>query len=252
MARILLAVALLMLAGSPVAAQDPGEEEAPPPEGQVIGLLMVPTLMPPNACAPVTVGTSVPLYATRGAPTPIGEIRVVRGPLEPDARASSCQEGPDVRVTVRGATFGLVTEEHGYEEESLMVTAAEPGWYQIRTGGTPGLLWMRHPPGVVYRPLAELFKDSLTYLNDGWDRRLYTSPYGGFTVIPRLSARNGRFEPAVNVNEVAVVDGVYWARVTFVESCDPYAPMPQGRGWVKVHEPKPTWRPTLWFYSRGC
>lgn len=251
MTRMLLTIALSMPLAAPSAAQDDADQAATNAEGHVVGLLMVPDLMPPNPCAPVTVGFSVSLFDARNAATSVGELRVVRGPLGADAAASRCDEGPQVRVLVGGTSFPVATEEHSYEETSLVVTAIEQGWYQIRTGGAPGLLWMRHQPGSVYRSLAQLFDGTLTYLGENWDRRLYTSPGGTFAITPRLTPAEESPQLAVKVDEVVVVDGVYWARVTFVTSCDG-EPSHRGSGWVRVHGPMPSPLPMLWFYSRGC
>lgn len=215
--------------------------------GHVIGLLMVPELMPPDSCTPFP-PAAVPLYPARGASTPIGELRGAgRSPS-----ATVC-EFPDVRAIVGRSSFEIATDEHAYEERSLIVTAATPGWYQVFTGGRPELVWMRPTARSVYRPLDRLYEDGLTYLRAEWDRRLYASPNGAFSELARLSAGDQHFEPMVKVDEVALVEGTYWARVTFIENlCDPEKPSGQGRGWVRVHGPQPSARPILWFHARGC
>lgn len=206
---------------------------------------MVPELMPGD-CQPFA-PASLPLYAARGG-APIGEMRGAGRPP-----TTTVCEFPDVRAVFGRRSFEIATEEHGYEERSLIVTATVPGWYQVATGGRPALVWVRPTARSVYRPLAELFKESLTYLGEEWDRRLYTSPGGSFSLLARPVAANERFEPMVEVNEVARVKGVYWADVTFIENpCTPDEPSGRGRGWVRVHGPQPSDGPVLWFHSRGC
>ena len=246
--RTLVALAVLALMSVPVHAQDFEDEPEKVFEGHVVGLLSVPTIMPPNPCAPVKVGNSVPLYLRPGDAAPIGELRVIRGPLGADAIASSCKDGPEVHVVLPGRSFPVATEEHAYEESSLVVTTASHGWYQIRTGGEPGLLWLRHTSGSTYRNLAALFEHGMTYLTETWDGRLYTRPSGTSTV-----SHNGLpDEQGVVLYEMVRVAGASWARVTFIEHCTDDKPPPRPTGWVKIHAPKPSEVPVVWFYARGC
>jgi hypothetical protein len=243
---VLLQGLLLALAISPLQAQ-PGRD------GKTIGLLHVPEILPANICADVQLGV-YPLFAAPEGRR-IGELRVVRGPLQPSPDRGSCLDGPDVQAVLGRASFAVPTQEHGYEEPSLVVTETARGWFRILTGGQPEFAWMRPTRRSLYRPLAALFADSLTYLRDDWDGRLYSSPYGSFRLVSRPDAADGNREISVKVNEVSVVDGVYWARITFIpEPCsnDENEMRAVGRGWVRVHQAEPSWRPMLWFHSRGC
>lgn len=211
----------------------------------VIGLLEVPELMPADPCrvfAPVV----LPLYASPEASIPIGQLHG-----SGRATATPC-EFPEVRLLVGEASQPIAIEEHGYEEQSLLVAEVRGGWYRILTGATPASAWLRPSPGHVYRPLAQLYKDTLTYLSDRWDRRLYARPNGGVRLVSAGSTPERRFEPSIRVEQVTVVDGVHWARVTFVENpCDGDRGPVQGLGWVRVHDANHD-RPVLWFHSRGC
>jgi hypothetical protein len=180
--RTILTLALLILIGPSAAAQISGEYEGPAPEGHVIGLLQVPEVRPSDPCGDVE-KVSLRLYAAPGAAKPIGSIQVLKGPQKLDNY--NCGSPPDVRVILGRTSTELLTEAHGYDAESLIVTAVQPGWYQIRTGSTPALAWIAATPRSIYRPLAELFVDSLTYLTHAWDRRLFNSPNGAHRQLPR-------------------------------------------------------------------
>ena len=162
---------------------------------KTIGLLAVPELMPGDSCEPFPPAT-VPLYAARGG-RPIGELRGAGRP----ATATVC-EFTEVRAVIGRSSFEMATDEHGYEERALIVTATAPGWYRVFTGGRPELVWIKATPRSVYRPLKDLFEDSLTYLTDDWDRRLYTSPFGAFTRVPKPAGAEAPVEQTVEVHEV--------------------------------------------------
>lgn len=245
MTHTLLCLTLLALVVSPSLAQNPPQTRGGDRKGYVIGLLMVPELLPGD-CEPFAPAT-LPVFAVPGG-APIGELR---GEGRPPA-VTVC-EFPEVRAVIGGASFDVATAEHGYEEPSLIVTATRGGWYQVATGGRPALVWMKPTARSVYRPLAALFTDSLTYLGPEWDRRLYTRPGGAFSVLAPPPGAGELFEPSVDVGEVTLFRGVYWARVTMVTSpCTPDEPAAQGSGWVRVHGPEAPARPILWFHSRGC
>jgi hypothetical protein len=199
----------------------------------------------PGDCEPFPPAT-VPIYASRDG-QPIGELRGSGRP----ATATVC-EFPDVRAVIGPSSFDIATDEHGYEERALIVTATAPGWYRVFTGGRPERVWIKATPRSVYRRLKELFAESLTYLTADWDRRLYARPFGSFTRAPRPGDADATTEQTVDVHEVTVVKGVYWARVSFVAGCDARQPTTQGHGWVRVHRPAPAQSVMLWFYSRGC
>lgn len=237
--RSSLLAALLVTAGLPTLAQD--DAVAP-----LVGLLEVPELMPADPCR-VFAPIALPLYASPEAPTPIGHLRG-----SGRATATPC-EFPAVRVAVGAVSQQVATEEHAYEAQSLLVTEVRPGWYRILTGARPAVAWLRAGRDHVYRPLATLYEDGLTYLGDTWDRRLYTRPNGAVTRVLAEVPRGQRFQPVVRVDEVTVVDGIHWARVTFIENpCGETGSHLRGSGWVRVHAAGHRHRPVLWFYSRGC
>ena len=245
--RLVLAVSMLLLVVPAARAQDGGG-------GHVIGLLEVPDVIDLVRCQPTLEGP-VDLFASPSTRVKVGELRAA--PAQPTLAGHDfeCEGGHEVRIFLGSSPSGeLETLEHGYEEESLVVTATVPGWYRIRTGGEPALAWLRATPRSVYRPLSVLYEDGLTYLSEDWDGRVHVRPNGTFRVVPR-PWRDGDREISVRVDEVAAIAGVYWARITFVpEPCrsDESEMRAVGRGWVRVHQPLPSARPMLWFHSRGC
>jgi len=99
-------------------------------DDKTIGLLAVPELMPGDSCQPFP-PANVSLYAVPDG-RPIGELRGSGRA----ATATVC-EFPDVRAVIGQSSFEMATNEHGYEERALIVTATAPGWYRVFTGAIP-------------------------------------------------------------------------------------------------------------------
>ncbi len=156
------------------------------------------------------------------------------------------------RVQAGEQTGRLELKEHGYEEYSVVVLARRTvgGQRWARVALVSGSAWIPEPPGATFRSYADLVKESLAYLTEGWDGRVWDSPGG----VPRVVARRQikRPEHPADIFEYREVNGQLWFHVNvFSESpCETEQPVSLISGWVPAYNARGQW--TTDFYSRGC
>jgi hypothetical protein len=146
----------------------------------------------------------------------------------------------------------LIMKEHGYEELSLVVmerrTVAGQRWARIALANGRG--WLPEPTSAVFRAYADLVKESLAYLTEAWEGRVWDAPGGTAKVVPFRQIE--RPEHAADVLEYREVNGQLWLRVNiFSESpCEQQQPLSLIEGWIPAYNARGQW--TADFYSRGC
>lgn len=169
------------------------------------------------------------------------------------ARAAP-SEGGAVTLRLTGAE-PLLTAAYGYERVGALVVERSADWYRVALQGGASA-WIGPGDATDYHELASVLLESLTYLGDGWDGRLYAQPSlqaparlldGAWR---RVLEQGG--EISADVRETTVVDGRLWARLdVFRESpCQADMPAVAESGWVPVVASPD--RGAVWFYSRGC
>ncbi len=220
---IVLLVAATATAGVEVDAQlDEGE--------RILGLVEIPRVFPqvfPNPDSP---------------PREMGPVTLRSGPSS-QAEEVAVLETPDQVESL----------EHSYEESSAVVygyqRAEGQSWYGIRTAsGQFG--WLPQEEVGRFRPLAELFDDSLAYLTEDWDGRLFRVAGGGETgEAVRTTA--GHTPIAIASSEMVGTE-IYFLVVVLAESpCESMGPREVvAAGWVPAYSAADDLN--LWYYSRGC
>ena len=167
------------------------------------------------------------------------------------------------RRVVAGDKAGqLVLKEHGYEEYSVVVLERRTGsgqrWARVSLAADSlqagGSAWLPEPAGVAFRSYADLVKESLAFLTEAWDGRVWDSPGGAPPNLSKAVPFNQvkRPEHAADVFEYREVSGQLWLRVkVFSESpCETEQPVSLIEGWVPAYNTRGQW--TADFYSRGC
>lgn len=199
------------------------------------------------------------------------EIPELFGPIDPNGPPGQAATRPspirlhaepraDSRIVVIvRAREEIPSREHGYEELSAEVFAVEKGWYQVGAPGKRGWLPPRH--AGKFRSLETLLRDSLPYLTDDWDQKIWDKPNGASRPVPIQKEPVGDY-PSWQIARAGalVLDsrterGELWLEVQV------FAPdkrcleanfdlPPTHKGWVPAYARNG--RPNLWYYSRGC
>lgn len=226
-------VAVVLVAGSPAAAQD-----------RVLGLLSLPEVFGNGACDRFT-PSDVVLHAGPDSLPAIGRIRVDRYWTFHDG--GGC-EGLVVNVH-RTGTSGVrpfPTREQGYEEPAAVVLDQRGQWFKVRLAD--GAAWLLAASRDEFRSLESLLADGATYLTEAAIGPLVSVPGG----VARTGASSVAAERAVQVNEFRQVDGTLWLRIEVLREspCVAADPPVIDRGWIRAHAA--SGEPTVWFRSRGC
>ena len=139
--------------------------------------------------------------------------------------------------------------EHGYEMKSLEAYKEAEGWYMAGfiSDGVRKTGWISPADVVEFRSFKELLVNSMTYLTDDWDGRVWKepnvdAPYSYFT-LPYTD---------VNIVDSKSVGPELWFKVEIlsVGPCEAEEPKIVVVGWIKAYSK--TGDVNVWFYSRGC
>lgn len=145
----------------------------------------------------------------------------------------------------------LPTDESGYEVLSAVVYERAGAWFRIAL--QHGSAWMRRERADDFAPYPEILEETLPYIREGWDGRLWRVPAEGeAAAIPApWRAILGRH---VNVEVIGLrqVRSVRWVQVRIAtEVCGrTYEGVTATTGWIPAY--RASGEPSLWFYSRGC
>ena len=148
----------------------------------------------------------------------------------------------------------LVLKEHGYEEYSVVVLERKPGWARVALGGgqsgQQGSAWLPEPSGATFRAYADLVKESLAFLTEAWDGRVWDAPGGVARSVAFKQIQ--RPEHPADVFGYRELNGQLWLHVNvFSESpCEQQQPLSLSEGWIPAYSPQGAW--TADFYARGC
>lgn len=171
------------------------------------------------------------------------------------------------RKVVAGDGAGqLVLKEHGYEEYSVVVlerrAAGGQRWARVALGsaaadgtaaagaGASSSAWLPEPAGAKFRAYADLVKESLAFLTEAWDGRVWDAPGGAVKAVPFKQRQ--RPEHPADVFEYHEVSGQLWLHVNvFSESpCEQQQPLSLMEGWIPAYNARGEWIAD--FYPRGC
>lgn len=151
----------------------------------------------------------------------------------------------------------LLLKEHGYEEYSVVVlerrAAGGQRWARVALAGesASGGAWLPEPAGATFRAYADLVKESLAFLTEAWDGRVWELPDGPTPkTVPFRQIQ--RPEHAADVFEYREVNGQLWLRVKILSEspCETDQPASLIAGWVPAYNARGEW--VADFYSRGC
>jgi hypothetical protein len=209
-----------------------GLAPAQPQQQRIIGLVEIPALF----------GV---LENDQPAPTPPDSVRPIALRASPD---------PASNILARiEAAAAIETREHGYEQPAAVVyQVSSNGWYLLSytLAGRSRKAWLDPADAGVYRDVATLLHDRLSYLTREWDRRLYVSPAGDPAAhqIP-----SDMIEAAIIIADQTVHNGEDWFLVVVfgASPCEGMAHPPVvSAGWVPAHSSSGHMQ--VWYYSRGC
>lgn len=150
----------------------------------------------------------------------------------------------------------LVLKEHGYEEYSVVVLERRlpSGQRWVRVALVDGSAWLPEPLGARSRTYADLVKESLAFLTEAWDGRVWDAPGGTPGSAPKSVAfrQIQRPEHPADVFEYREVNGQLWLHVNVLSEspCETQQPLSLIEGWVPAYNARGQW--TADFYSRGC
>jgi hypothetical protein len=205
---------------------------APLQEQRIIGLVEIPALF----------GV---LESDQPVPTPPDSVRPISLRDSPDPAAT-------IVVSIESAD-AIEVREHGYEQPSAVVyEISKNGWYLLSytLGARSGKAWLDPADAGVFRDVATLLRDGLSYLTREWDRKLYAAPAGEPAAhqIP-----SDMIEPAIIIADHTVQNDEDWFLVV-VQSSSPCEGMTHppvvSAGWLPAHTRSGQMQ--LWFHARGC
>ena len=204
---------------------------APPQEQRIIGLIEIPALF----------GV---LENDRPVPTVPDSVQPIELRQSPD---------PAATVVARIVASAIEAREHGYEQPSAVVyEVSNNGWYLLSytLDGHARKAWLDPAHAGVFRDVATLLQDRLSYLTREWDRQLYASPAGDPAArqIP-----SDMIEPFTIIADHAVQNGEDWFLVVVLGAspCEGVSHPPVvSAGWVPAHTTSGQLQ--VWYYSRGC
>ena len=77
---------------------------------------------------------------------------------------------------------GTETVYRADEKFDVVVLERKPGWARVALGGgqsgQQGSAWLPEPSGASFRAYADLVKESLAFLTEAWDGRVWDAPGG--------------------------------------------------------------------------
>ena len=214
---------------------------------RVLGLLSLPELFGPRACAPFEPG-EVALHASPNDGKPFAFIRVDK--KWSFAPHGGC-EGLEVSIHRGEHHDELPTLEYDYEMPAAIVVDHRDGWFKIKLKDKPA--WLKASVVDQFMPLSNLFEEfaGVTAISGGFRGRLLSEP--GITNGPIMPA----VAPAqsVRVIEMREARGQSWVHVEVLSNSACTAandgpPQVVATGWLPLHDRDGA--PTVWFSSRGC
>ncbi len=223
-------------------------QNTPQPD-RIIGLLELPEIFGEMPCT-IYPSVSVRVHSRPANDSSvIGSIEVTRPwRLQPDAECESIE----VRVRKLNANEELPTREMGYEIPAAIVLEQAGWWLRIRLQSGSG--WVRQRDPAQFHPYAELLHRALTYINKGWDGRLWPSPEApSSTPVPTPWQTYINDDVTAEVLDTRIVGGQLWLHMRFSPEfgCDRYpATLPKAEGWLPAY--RSTGEESVWFHSRGC
>jgi hypothetical protein len=227
----------------------------------IVGLVDVPELVG-NGCGP-EVPVTIELYGTPStAKAPIGMIQFEVTGRQPQGGACSSARVVVRRVGARTAE-AMPMEESGYEVPAVIAYEHVGQWFRIAL--PRGSAWMMSANPQNFRSYPEMLQqDRLNHMTPGWDGRLWNRPGAGFARAVSAKAKGlvtGQQDAAdwlqhrsVDVDVLAIrrIGKELWIQVRVTDGhCGGVdEPRTLDTGWIPAH--RPTGKPSVWFYSRGC
>lgn len=226
--RVVVCLIGSMLLAASVRAQQEEEQDR---RRYMIGLLEIPSVLGPFMSLDSERPTSKRAVKIYSAPTAQSKIIAVID--DPEKIAST----------------KLSSEEIG-----APAYKKRDGWYLIglEEGNARG--WISPTDAGAFIPVDRLFIERLAYLNEHWDKRLWSLPERGSS-SRRLRLKGERTPPEYDVNITGTkrVGGKLWLRVEVLGPgrCRGLnEPRVIARGWVPAFTPRGEL--IAWYYSGGC
>jgi hypothetical protein len=160
--------------------------------------------------------------------------------------------GPDFKskvVAEIGDPRSLMIREHGYEMSSIEAYKEANGWYLAGfiVDGVRKTGWISPADVVEFRSFKELLVNSMTYLTDDWDGRIWKEPSDSGTYEYYTSP-----DTDIRVIDSKRVGTELWLKIEILSPgpCEVEEPKVVELGWVRAYSK--TGAVNVWFYSRGC
>jgi hypothetical protein len=227
----------LIIAAASAIAVDAGAQD------RTIGLLAMPEVFGPRACAPFE-PQDVALHAAPNDGAPFAFVRVDQN--WSFAPHGGC-EGLEVSVHQGEQRRELPTLEFDYEMPGAIVVERRDGWFRIRLGNRTA--WVNAPSAGRFMPLGDLYEEfvGVTAISESFTARLTSAPGStGGPIMPRVA-------PGQPVRVLEMRDASVQVEVLSNSACtaaDNGPPEVVATGWLPLHDQSGT--PTVWFSSRGC
>jgi hypothetical protein len=212
-------------------------------QDRTIGLLSLPEVFGPRACAPFE-PQPIALHNAPGDGKAVASIEVDQ--TWSFAPHGGC-EGLEVTVHEGPERHQLPRLEYDYEMPAAIVVEQRDGWFKIRLEDRTA--WLKASLASRFMPIAELYEEfvGVTATNQSFTGRLQSAP-GTPTgpIMPTVAPQK-----PVRVLEIRGE----WIRVELLSNsactaADDGPPEVVATGWLPLHDAKG--EPTVWFSSRGC
>jgi len=234
----LLALILLL-------AQTPKHTAVP---DRLIGLLELPEIFSTEPCEPFATQPltlhSEPLEFAQQ----VGVIEV----LNPWKEGDGCQD-LNVRFWRNARAEKFPTEEADYEQPAAVVLERHESWFRVKL--EYGSAWLFRQTADLFKPYPDLLEETLTYIPQNWDNRLFESPNraSGVREIPAGWRPFTAANVPIAILGTETIDGELWFHIRFeAEAGCGSIPtnLPSIEGWVPGY--RDSAEPGVWFHSRGC
>jgi hypothetical protein len=210
---------------------------------RTIGLLSLPEVFGPSACAPFE-PAPIALHAAPNDGRAIAFIRVDKN--WSFAPHGGC-EGLEVSVHQGSQHHDLPTREYDYELPGAIVLEHRDGWFRVKLHERSA--WLKASLVDRFMPIADLYEEfvGVTAINQSFAGRLSNTP----------STTTGPIMPRVVPSQPVRVLEIRgeWVRVEVLSNSVCTAanngpPEVVATGWLPLHDREG--EPAVWFSSRGC
>ena len=180
-------------------------------EQKIIGLLEIPTI-----------------FGTPDLNGPPGQV------LPKKAGILKLQAEPDEKSKVIIEVMksdDLMSQEHGYGERSAIAYNRKGDWFLIKSKSKMG--WLAPQYAGKFHSYEDLIKNGLSYLDQNWDGRIYSSPDNPKGIDQRMPSKE---KQDIKILEAKLISGRLWFQIQLIDGrCEGEENLGK-KGWVPAYK----------------